>query len=202
MRRIRLQPAWMVPAIAMLVASAVHAQVEVVFIPSTAQDEYDTSVYRAIWDEYGDRVVDALESVTCMAFPESSVSATVANAVSHSGGPEHAMRLRRTYIRREKESTLVHELGHRHLWQLAERLDDVDGHMTLYLVLDRVWATVWGDEFAEARVRGESGWDAGYAAAWTWARSLTVAERAQLWNQLLVINGFPGNCENPPGGAD
>ena len=85
--------------------------------------------------------MDALESVTCLPFPESSVSATVADAVSHSGGPEHSMRLRRSYIRKEKESTLVHELGHRHLWQLVERLDGVDGHMTLYLVLERVWRT-------------------------------------------------------------
>ena len=145
--------------------------------------------------------MDALETVTCMPFPESSVSATVGDAVSHSGGPEHPMRLRRSYIRKEKESTLVHELGHRHLWQLVERLDEVDGHMTLYLILDRVWADVWGEEFAADRVRGESDWHQSYAEAWAWARSVGPEERARLWNQLLVMNGFD-SCRSPgPSGS-
>ena len=175
---------------ALLVASVAQAQVEVVFIASSAADEYDASVYREIWDEYGDRIVDALETVTCLPFSEPSVSATVADAVSHSGGPEHPMQLRRSYIRKEKESTLVHELGHRHLWQLVERLDEVDGHMTLYLILDRAWADVWGEEFAAERVRGESDWHQRYADAWAWARSVGPEERTRLWNQLLVVNGF------------
>jgi len=189
----RPQPAWIFTSVAWLVAGAAQAQVDAVFIASTAVDEYDAKVYRAIWDEHGERIVSALETWTCMPFPESSVAAMVAEAVSHSGGPEHPMRLRASYLRQVKQSTLVHELGHRHLWQLVERLDDVDGHMTLYLVLDRVWADVWGEEFAEDRVRGESGWDSDYAAAWAWVRSLTAEERARLWNQLLSMNGFD-NC--------
>jgi len=176
--------------IALLGAGAAHAQMDVVFVASSAADEYDANVYRAIWDEYGERIVDALETVTCLPFQESRVSATVANAVSHSGGPEHPMRLRRSYIRKEKQSTLVHELGHRHLWQLVERLDEVDGHMTLYLVLERVWADVWGEEFAGNRVRGESSWHDRYADAWAWARALGSEERTKLWDQLLALNGF------------
>jgi len=120
----------------------------------------------------------------------------VAEDVSDSGGPEHAMQLRASYARAAKQSTLVHELGHRHLWQLAKRLDNIDGHKTLYLILDRVWAEVWGEKFAEARVLGESTWQAtyDYAAAWQWARSLTREERARLWNELLALNGYSGNC--------
>ena len=79
------------------------------------------------------------------------------------------------------------------MWQLTERLDDVDGHRTLYLILERVWADVWGEEFAAARVRtkrpGTRSYD--YAAAWTWARALTVDERGILWNRLLALNGKP-----------
>ena len=61
----------------------------------------------------------AFETVTCLPFTESTVPAVVAEDVSHSGGPEHAMQLRASYSRAVKESTLVHELGHRHLWQLT-----------------------------------------------------------------------------------
>ena len=126
-----------------------------------------------------------------MPFPESAVAALVGDDVSHSGGPEHPMGLRASYDLDVKRSTLVHELGHRHLWQLVERLDDVDGHKTLYLVLDRVWADVWGTEFAAARVRGEASWRASYdyAAAWHWASNLTADERSRLWNKLLAMNG-------------
>lgn len=189
----RFQPVWI--AVALLVAGGAHAQVDVVFTAATYVDEWDTKTYRAVWDEYGDRIVAALEDRTCMPFSEATVAATVAEAGSHSGGPEHPMRLRASYPRRIKQSTLVHELGHRHLWQLEERLDDVDGHMTLYLILDRVWADVWGEAFAEDRVQGESGWDTQYAEAWAWARSLGPERRLQLWNRLLAMNGFSPSCE-------
>lgn len=188
---------------ALLVATAAQAQVAVSFAPYTAAYGYAARAYEAIWDEYGARIVTALETHTCLPFSESTVSAVVADAVSHSGGPKHPMRLRATYLPEVKQSTLVHELGHRHLWQLVERLDDVDGHKTLYLVLDRVWADVWGEEFAEERVRSESDWHSeyDYAAAWTWARSLDPQERARLWNELLAMNGFTG-CNSLMAGAD
>ena len=116
-----------ITAVVSLLVGAAQAQVDAVFIASSSKSEYDANVYRAIWDEYGERIVAAFQTWTCMPFPESSVSAVVAEAVSNSGGPEHPMRLRASYIRRVKQSTLVHELGHRHLWQLVERLDDENG---------------------------------------------------------------------------
>jgi hypothetical protein len=181
---------------ASLLAMSPAKAVEVEFVPLSAADQWDTRTYRAIWDEFGERIVAAFETVTCLPFTESTVPAVVAEDVSHSGGPEHAMQLRASYSRAVKESTLVHELGHRHLWQLTQRLDGVDGHMTLYLVLDRVWAQVWGKEFADEHIRGESGWraDYDYGTAWKWARSLSREERARLWNELLVKNGFAGGC--------
>jgi hypothetical protein len=195
MRRSLSVQIWIPVLLAQFVAGAATAQLDVVFTPSTRADTYDAGVYREIWAEYGQRLINAIEARSCMPFSEPMVAATVADATSNSGGPDHPMRLRRTYIRSEKQSTLAHELGHRHLWQLEKRLDDIDGHMTLYLILYRVWADVWGEEFAEERVRGESGWDEDYANAWDWARSLAPNEREQLWRQLLVMNDFPYRCE-------
>jgi hypothetical protein len=183
----------------LLLACGARAQppTEVDFIPYSAAYGYAARAYRAIWDEHGERIVAALETRTCLKFPELKVEAVIADAGSHSGGPAHAMGLRASYANDVKQSTLVHELGHRHLWQLAERLADLDGHKTLYLVLDRVWADVWGEEFADERVRGESDWraDYDYAAAWAWARSLQPKERARLWNQLLLMNGVAQTCD-------
>ena len=197
MRGTGLARAVLVVLATMLAAGGARAQVEIVFFASTGADEIEAHEYRAIWATYGERIVQALERRTCLAFQERLIAAEVVEAVSHSGGPAHPMRLRASYISNEKKSTLVHELGHRHLWQLAERVEAVDGHRTLYLMLDRVWADVWGEAFAETRVRGESRWRAryDYAAAWRWARSLTPDERQQLWNRLLAKNGFDTRCD-------
>ena len=176
-----------------LLAVAAQAQPAVDFIASTAAHNHAARDYRSIWQQDGARIVAALEKRTCLRFPEAAVGALIGDDVSHSGGPEHPMGLRASYDVDVKRATLVHELGHRHLWQLAQRLDDLDGHKTLYLVLDRVWADVWGEAFAAERIRGESAWHASYdyAAAWSWARSLTLDERGILWNRLLTMNDKP-----------
>jgi len=184
-----------ITATSLLLAGTASAQ-NVDFIPSSPALRHAAKVYEAIWEEYGTRIIAALEARTCMPFSENKVSAIIADAVSNSGGPDHPMQLRASYAQDVKQATLVHELGHRHLWQLAERLDDVDGHETLYLVLERVWADVWGPQFASDRVRDESGWSSeyDYASAWHWVHALEPAERDRLWNELLVLNGFPGSC--------
>lgn len=184
--------------IAMLIwpmtGAASAPDVELVFVPAAATEAYEARVYGRIWSRHGAEIIAALERRTCLPFVEPRVAATVDEAVSHSGGPEHPMRLRSSYTRKTKQSTLVHELGHRHLWQLEERLDGIDGHMTLFLVLDRVWADVWGETFAAERARGESQWGDEYAEAWAWAQSLTRGERAEIWRTLLRQNGFPDAC--------
>ncbi len=182
--------------VAALLAAQPSSAVEVEFVALSAADQWDARTYRAIWDEFGERIVAAFEAVTCLPFSEPRIPAIVANDVSHSGGPAHPMQLRATYGRAVKQATLVHELGHRHLWQLAERLDGIDGHMTLYLVLDRVWTQVWGEDFAAQRIRGESDWLASYdyGKAWRWAAALKRDERTKLWNQLLAMNGFASGC--------
>src|SRR5690606_25987334 len=83
-----------------------HATTSVEFIPSTAAHAYAANAYQAIWDEYGERIVAALEARTCLKFPELKVAAVIADAVSHSGGPEHPMGLRASYPREVKQSTL------------------------------------------------------------------------------------------------
>jgi hypothetical protein len=174
-----------------LASAPAHAQPTVAFHAATAAHDSATRAYRAIWEQDGARIVAALEARTCMRFPETALAAVVGDEVSDSGGPEHAMSLRASYDLDVKRATLVHELAHRHLWQLANRLDGLDGHRTLYLILEGVWADVWGEDFAAARVRGEASWRASYdyAAAWKWARALTLDQRGVLWNRLLTMNG-------------
>jgi hypothetical protein len=174
-------------------AASARAEPAMDFLASTAAHESAARAYRSIWQQDGPRIVAALEARTCMPFQETTVAAIVGDDVSHSGGPEHPMGLRASYDLDVKRATLVHELGHRHLWQLSERLDGIDGHRTLYLVLDLVWADVWGTSFAARSVATESTWQASYdyAGAWNWSRALSVDQRGVLWNRLLVRNGKP-----------
>lgn len=187
---------WAACLCALLGMGSAAAQTELTFLAATAAHESAARAYRAIWEADCARIIEAFEAATCLRFAERHVAAIIDDAVSHSGGPQHPMSLRASYGQDVKRATLVHELGHRHLWQLAERLDDVDGHETLYLILDRVWSAVWGEEFAAQRVRDESSWLASYdyAGAWQRVRSLDREERVLLWNRLLVLNGFPGGC--------
>jgi hypothetical protein len=166
------------------------------FMPATPTHRNAAGIYAAIWDEFGDRIVLALEARTCLPFSEPRVSAMVDDATSHSAGPEHPMQLRATYPLGVKRATLVHELGHRHLWQLEERPDDIDSHQLLYLILDRVWADVWGEDFAASRIRDESAWRNryDYAEAWSWAAALDADERDTLWSDLLRMNEIEANC--------
>lgn len=180
-------------ALVSLITSQASAQIDAVFTSTGIDVEYAARMYREIWNQHGKDIVAVLEKRTCLPFDEPLVEAIVTEDTSNSGGPEHPMTLRASYVREVKQSTLVHELGHRHLWKLEERLDEVDGHMTLFLVLDRVWADIWGEDFAEKAVVNETGWHDRYAEAWAWAQSLGDDERARLWQELLSLNGF-GSC--------
>ena len=120
----------LVPIVACIATAtaAAHAQQTVQFIASTPAHESAARAYREIWQQDGARIVAALEARTCMRFPEAAVAAVVGDNVSDSGGPEHPMSLRASYDLDVKRATLVHELGHRHLWQLTQRLNDVERH--------------------------------------------------------------------------
>lgn len=173
-----------------LIPLSAWAQLDAAFNPTGPEVEYAARMYREIWAEHGRTIIAALERRTCLPFDEPRVEAIVAESTSNSGGPEHPMTLRASYIREVKQATLVHELGHRHLWKLEERIDDIDGHQTLFIVLDRVWEDVWGEDFADAAIANETGWHERYAEAWDWAQSLSPNERARLWSELLDLNGF------------
>jgi hypothetical protein len=71
----------------LLLACGARAQppTEVDFIPYSAAYGYAARAYRAIWDEHGERIVAALETRTCLKFPELKVEAVIADAGSHSG---------------------------------------------------------------------------------------------------------------------
>ena len=70
MRLNRIESARIALAGALLVAGAAQAQMQLDFIASSPAYGYAAKAYKAIWEEYGERIVAALEKRTCMPFPE------------------------------------------------------------------------------------------------------------------------------------
>ena len=148
------------------------------FVPAEPRFAGAADEYRRIWDSDGARIVAALEAEPGLAFPAAPIEMLV-----HQGAPMTAydgrtIRLRAGYSPAYKRATLVHELGHR-LSFLFPRRAGLDDHRLLYLFLYDVWTDLYGRAFAdrmvaiERRIRGRYDYD----AAWTWALSMTRAER-------------------------
>jgi hypothetical protein len=159
----------------------------------TPQDQTFTEAaeaYRRIWATEGTTMVDALERGTGLTFLETHVNAVIFEGVSRSGVGDSPMYLRASYSPDVKKATLVHEHGHRLIAQLRTRPSDLDEHRVLNLFLYDVLESLWGRDLADRQVEFESGlrglYD--YETAWKWALSLSKAERASRFADIVRAN--------------
>jgi hypothetical protein len=146
--------------------------------------------YRRIWVAEGSTIVDAMERETGLTFPVSHVDAVIFEGTSHSGMGTGPMYLRASYSADVKKGTLVHENGHRLIAQLKTRPADLDEHRVLDLFLYDVWESLWGKDFADQEVTFESGLKGlyDYEGTWKWALSLSKAERASRFADIVKAN--------------
>ena len=168
-RRIALLP------VAALIAAA-PPRLEI--LPAGPQFRAPADEYRRIWDSEGARIVAALEAVSGLAFPAAPIEAIVSEGPPMMSYDGRTMRLRAGYSPDYKRATLVHELGHRLAFMLP-RDAGLDDHRLLYLFLYDAWADLYGPGFADRMVAIERRIPGGtdYDAAWSWALSMTRAER-------------------------
>ena len=150
-----------------------------------------TEAYRRVWSAESANIIAAFERVTRLSFFQCTIAAVVYEGISSSGNRDTPMRLRASYDADTKQSSVVHELGHRLIGPLFVRPRDLDEHRVLYLFLYDVWESLWGREFADRQVEFESAlrgvYD--YESAWRWALSLTREQRAARWAEVLRMNG-------------
>jgi hypothetical protein len=146
--------------------------------------------YRRLWADEGSRIVAAMEQRTGLQFLETHVMAVVFEGISSSGVGDLPMHLRASSPREVKLETLVHEHGHRLIAQLTERPRDLDEHRVLFLFLYDVWESLWGTGFADRQAKVESGQKGfyDYETAWRWALSLSRAERASRFAEIVNAN--------------
>jgi hypothetical protein len=160
------------------------------FTPQDQTFAEAAEAYRRVWAAEGSTIVDAMERGTGLRFLETHVNAVIFEGTSHSGLGDKPMYLRASYPADVKKATLVHEHGHRLIVQLGTRPADLDEHRVLDLFLYDVWEVLWGRDLADQQVTFESGlrglYD--YEAAWKWALSLSKAERASRFADIVKAN--------------
>ena len=140
-----------------------------------------TAEYAALWEEWGARIVAALEDAAGLSFAERFINAIVFEGISGS----HPLAFRASYDREAKLSAIAHELAHRLLAGNRRRLGlgpyqpgrDREEHELIDLFLYDAWCDLWGEEFAQRQVAVESGYRSFYREAWEATLALDRAGR-------------------------
>jgi len=154
---------------------------------TTESPAFDGAVreYRAIWDNEGHRIVEAMERATGLRFEAGPIPIVVYEGPSFSGFRARPMQLRASYPEATKRATLVHELAHRLIGELGPR--DFEDHSIIFLFVYDVWVELWGKSFADEQVAVESRrrglFD--YETAWNSALKLTAEGRSARFQQFL-----------------
>ena len=167
-------------------------RVTMTFRPQEKTPAFNAAVdeYRAIWSAEGNRIIDGMEHISKLKFPEKNVKAQIYEGASFSGRGGAPMRLRASYKPDEKKGTLVHELGHRMNAQLGTRPQDLDEHRLLFLYLYDLYVDLYGKEFADKEVAFgktlKGLYD--YEAAWNWAMAMSREERLAKFAEVVAAN--------------
>lgn len=163
----------------------------IAFHPDSDLQEFDNAIkeYERIWEEEGERIVRVWQEKTGLRFQETVINATVFDGKSHS----HPLSLRFNIPSERKKSVLVHELGHRLLYDRGKELpkDTLENHKRLYLVLYDVLVALYGKQSADAAVA----WDRElaskypgnehYVSAWDYALQLKPEERKFEFEKII-----------------
>src|SRR5688500_765667 len=128
-------------------ALAQGTRVTLTFTPQSKIPAFEAAAaeYRSIWEAEGARIIEAMERLTMLRFPQKKIEVQIFEGPSTAGvlfnragvavGSRDPMRLRASYSADNKKGTLVHELGHRMNLNLRTRPQDLDEHRLLFLYL-------------------------------------------------------------------
>ncbi|HMP67449.1 MAG TPA: hypothetical protein PKA60_01745 [Candidatus Paceibacterota bacterium] len=160
------------------------------FTPESQDYLEATNEYISIWNKEGDRIINEFKKVTGLDFIHKTINIVVYEGPSWSGKKDKPMKLRASYDSDTKIATLIHELGHKLLVQLKNRIDGIDEHMILNIFLYDIWINLYGEVFANKAVAIEKNrkgiYD--YEKAWVWALSKSYNERQKILNQIKNLN--------------
>ncbi len=174
----------------MRVTETIKNLIKLTFKPESKEFEDATEEYQQIWGEEKEKILGAFEKVTSLKFKQKSIDVVVYEGPSFSGNLKRPMKLRSSYSNDVKKGTLVHELGHRLIAPMHNRMKDIDEHRTLNLFLYDVWVYLYGKRFADEMVAIEQErkglYD--YKSAWCWFFELSEEKKNLLWKEFLKMN--------------
>lgn len=180
---------------------APSARLELEFMPDLQRHAAATHEYASLWAEHGVSITAALDEVFGAGLSEQQIKVVVFEGISASGRRGGPMRLRASYPLDVKLATLVHELSHRYMVELAglHCFDEV--HDPLSVVLAEVWEHLWGREFVEEQAAVESRRSARYERSWSRALALSQdARRRELASIIATARScLPRNPGDGPG---
>lgn len=163
---------------------------KILFKPEESKYKSATDEYFSIWESEKEKIIGGFEVITGLKFPQIEIEVIVFEGVSFSGNENTPMKLRASYSLEEKKGTLIHELGHRLILKLENRINDIDEHHTLNLFLYDTWVYIYGEDFANNMVSIESKrkgkYD--YESAWKWALNMSKEERKILFDNIKSLN--------------
>ncbi len=173
-------------------APAQRRRVGISFTPEMDNQSFSAAAeeYRRIWTDEGEHIIQTMEQVSRLTFPERSLKAEIYEGPSFSGRGGAPMKLRASYATAVKKGILVHELGHRMNAQLTKRPKDLDEHRLLFLYLYDLYESLYGKEFADNQVafgktlKGLYDYD----AAWNWALAMSREERSSRFGAVVRAN--------------
>lgn len=147
-----------------------------------------TKEYKEIFKKDGERIIEEFENIGGTQFKEAEIDVLIYEGVSSSGKKDTPMKLRASYPHDVKKATLIHELGHRFLFDHEDKKRVLDPHQILFLILYDIWTRLYGINFANEQVKIESGrkglYD--YQRAWDWALSLKKVEREKMFSNRII----------------
>ena len=158
-----------------------------------------TFEYKEIWKSESEKIIAMFEKVSGSKFIEKEIKVVVDEGISRSGRSESdPMRLRASYSVDVKKATLIHELGHRFLFQFENKKHGLDAHQILFLILYDIWAELYGKEFADKQVAIESArkgvYD--YETTWKWALALGKEGREKMFGQIRKMSALSFIVDN------
>jgi hypothetical protein len=160
------------------------------FIPIFEDDNFLASAqeYESIWNEEKEMIIDAFNKVTGLSFVEDRIAAVIYEGRSFSGRrPNDIMVLNWKPDIEVKKATLIHELSHRLLFNLKNRIHgtSTDEHKDIFLFLYDVWVKLYGTNFADKMVEIEKAYGEVYLESWNYIFSMSEEERASKLRELI-----------------
>lgn len=159
-----------------------------IFKPESEVFNSASKEYEDIWTNENEKILKAFENITGITFEQKEIKVVVYEGVSISGSLVSPMKMRASYSIDEKKGTLIHELGHRLIASMHQRIENIDEHQTLNLFLYDVWESLYGKDFADKMVEIESKRKGiyNYKNAWDWALNMNKEERNLLCRRLKI----------------